>query len=178
MIVRHQMPVSIGDSWLAHTLLNQRVQKTEQFNRLPRPALAGKWYCAAASLLILATTTVLAGDPTLALTSNLPLKKTTAATTPGLMPVTKNSPANLKNSQSETSSQNMVAPSSGSPMENQSPSTQPESLQLIREDSHPEKSVSIQAGYGQIWDDQSILQKMSADHQEPSCAYVSANFSF
>ena len=39
-------------------------------------------------------------------------------------------------------------------------------------------SFSLQAGYAKIWDEKSMLQKISADHQEVGCAYVRANFSF
>ena len=87
----------------------------------------------------------------------------------------------LKNSQPEAVSPNdekALALSPSSQIENQTNSGQPELLQLVRESSQPNKSVTVQAGYGRIWDDQSTLQKISAGHQEPGCAYVSAKISF
>ena len=55
---------------------------------------------------------------------------------------------------------------------------QPESLQLVRENLHTSKPVTLRAGYGRIWDDESTLQKIAGGHQETGCAYVCANFSF
>jgi hypothetical protein len=55
-------------------------------------------------------------------------------------------------------------------------------LELLPENrtatSRSNMTFSVQAGYGRIWDEQSMLQKISAGHQEAGCAYVSANFSF
>jgi hypothetical protein len=68
--------------------------------------------------------------------------------------------------------------SSGGEIEIQSNSVPGEPFLLVREDFHSIKPLTIQAGYGQIWDDKSTLQKICSDHQEPGCAYVSANFSF
>lgn len=39
-------------------------------------------------------------------------------------------------------------------------------------------AISLQAGYGRIWDEQSILSKISTGHQETACAYVGAKISF
>jgi hypothetical protein len=87
------------------------------------------------------------------LAMNQPLEKSPAASSSGLTPNNDSALINPKDSQ-------------------------PGSFPLIREDSHPNKPVSVQVGYGRIWDDQSTLQKICSDHQEPGCAYVSARFSF
>jgi hypothetical protein len=64
-----------------------------------------------------------------------------------------------------------------SQIEFQNNSIQGESFRLVHETSHP-KPVTVVAGYGQIWDDKSTLQKICSDYQDPGCAYVSARFSF
>jgi hypothetical protein len=50
--------------------------------------------------------------------------------------------------------------------------------QSLNASSQSNMSFSLQAGYGRIWDEQSMLQKIASDRQDPGCAYVSANFSF
>jgi hypothetical protein len=148
------------------------VQKTEHFARLLLLSMTAKGFCVAASLLILVATPLHAGEPVMTLAMNEPSENNFAAD---------NSSFNLKNSQPEAASPNdekVVALSPVSQIENQTNSGQPESLQLVRESSQPNKSVTVQAGYGRIWDDQSTLQKISVGHQEPGCAYVSAKISF
>jgi hypothetical protein len=157
------------------------VQKTEQFARLIRPSATGKGFCVAASLLILIANSLRAGEPVMTLAMNEPSEKNSPALPVDLMSDTGNSLLNLKSRQPEAASLNdgkPVALSLGSQIENQTNSSQRDSLLLVREGSHPNKPVTVQAGYGRIWDDQSTLQKISAEHQEPGCAYVSANFSF
>ena len=39
-------------------------------------------------------------------------------------------------------------------------------------------AFSVQAGYGRIWDEQSMLSRISGGHQETGCAYVGAKISF
>jgi len=97
-----------------------------------------------------------------------PSGKNSAASSLNLTPVTDGSVLNFKASRPETVSQ----------IENPVDFQSPESLQIVRESSHPNKSVTVQAGYRRIWDDQSALKKIAFDHQETGCAYVSANFSF
>jgi hypothetical protein len=65
-----------------------------------------------------------------------------------------------------------------SQIEFQTNSIQDESFRLIREISRSSKPVIVEAGYGQIWDDKSMLQKICSDYQNPGCAYVRAHFSF
>ena len=64
-----------------------------------------------------------------------------------------------------------------SQIESQTNSIKDESLLQIREMSRS-KPITVEAGYGQIWDDKSTLQKICSDYQDPSYAYVSAHFSF
>jgi len=57
-----------------------------------------------------------------------------------------------------------------------------EPLQLVHKNlsasSRSNVAFSVQAGYGRIWDEKSMLQTISAGHQETGCAFVAANFSF
>ena len=64
-----------------------------------------------------------------------------------------------------------------SQIESQTNSIQGEPFLLVRE-TYRSKPVTVEAGYGQIWDDKSTLQKICSDYQDPGCAYVSARFSF
>ena len=144
------------------------MQKTERFTRLLRLSATGKGFCVAASLLIFLTVPLHAGEPVMTLAMNEPSKNNSAASSLDLTAGTGSAPLNLKTSQPEAVSQ----------IESPADFQQPESLQLVRESSHPNKPVSVRAGYGRIWDDQSTLQKIACDHQETGCAYVSANFSF
>jgi hypothetical protein len=159
------------------------VQKAEHFIQLFRLSVTGKGFCVAASLLILAATTLCAGEPVMTLAMNHPSEKSSVASSMDLMPKSDidSSLLNLKNNRHEAASVNdekpMVSPAA-SPNEKPDNFGQPESFPLTRENPHPSKPVSIQAGYGRIWDDQSTLQKIASDHQEHGCAYVSANFSF
>jgi hypothetical protein len=64
-------------------------------------------------------------------------------------------------------------------LEKQSRSGQRDPFQFVHESSSQSNmSFSLQAGYGRIWDEKSMLQKIASDRQDPGCAYVSANFSF
>jgi hypothetical protein len=65
-----------------------------------------------------------------------------------------------------------------SQIESQTNSLKGEALLQIREISRSSKPITVEAGYGQIWDDKSTLQKICSDYQDPSYAYVSAHFSF
>lgn len=82
----------------------------------------------------------------------------------------------------EKESEPVVEASTDIRLEKSSNSGQGEPLQLVRKNlsasSRSNVAFSVQAGYGRIWDEQSMLQKISAGHQETGCAYVRANFSF
>jgi hypothetical protein len=51
-------------------------------------------------------------------------------------------------------------------------------LILLRENLNSNRSVCVAAGYGQLWNDQSMLKHLSASRQEPGCAYIKASFNF
>ncbi len=61
-------------------------------------------------------------------------------------------------------------------------SGQADGLQLVHKNlsasSRSNVSFSVQAGYGRIWGEQSMLQQISAGHPETGCAYVRSNLSF
>ena len=65
-----------------------------------------------------------------------------------------------------------------SQIESQTNSIKGESLLEICETSRSRRPITVEAGYGQIWDDKSTLQKICSDYQDPGYAYVSAHFSF
>src|SRR5450755_2326540 len=102
------------------------------------------------------------------LAMNEPSKNSLPASSLDLRSNTDSPILSLKNHQPEAASQ----------IESPADFRQPESFTLVRENSHPNKPVTVRAGYGRIWDDQSTLQKIVCDHQETGCAYVCANFSF
>ena len=166
---------------MAHALLNFGVQKTERFTRLLRLSATGKGFCVAASLLIFLTVPLHAGEPVMTLAMNEPSENNASLLSMDLTPNTGSSLFDFKNTRPESASPNderVVALSLDSQIESQADSGQFGSLLLVRENSHPNKLVTVQAGYGRIWDDQSTLKKIAADHQEAGCAYVCANFSF
>jgi hypothetical protein len=166
---------------LAHALLDWGVQKTEYFTRLLRLSATGKGFCFAASLLVFVTVPLHAGEPVMTLAMNEPSKNSSAASSLDSTPGADSSLLDLKTSQPKavnTNDDKLVAWSPAGQMESQAGSVPPESLRLVRESSHPNKPVTVQAGYGRIWDDQSTLKKIACDHQETGCAYVCANFSF
>jgi hypothetical protein len=138
------------------------VQNAKQFIHLLRLVVRGKGFSVAALLLVLAATPLRAGEPFVKLAMDKPSGINFAAKPLDLSP-TAGKP---------------VALSTDCQFESQPDSDQPESFPLVRTGSHSNKPVTIQAGYGRIWDDQSTLQKICADHQEHGCAYVSARFSF
>jgi hypothetical protein len=164
--------------------LNQCVRKTEPLARLLHLSMTGKGFCAITSLLILAVAPVCAGEPVMTLVMNQPTSGKPTASTVYSVPDTDSLFFNLISSQPEAVNPDKVkavAWASGIPDENQTrDSLERESFLLIREDSHlhSNRPVTVRAGYGQLWDDKSTLQKISAGQQEPGFAYVSARFSF
>ncbi len=67
-------------------------------------------------------------------------------------------------------------------LEKTAKSGQSDGLQLIHKNltasGGSNVAFSVQAGYGRIWDEQSMMSKISGNHQENGCAYVGANISF
>ena len=146
--------------------------------------MTGKGICAITSLLILAAAPVRAGEPVLTLAVNQTAGEKSSAVAVYSLSNTNRSLFNPTSGRPEATNANnekMVALKPGIPAENQTSNSFPrETFLIIREDSHSHsyKPVTVQAGYGQIWDDKSTLQKISAGQQEPGFAYVSARFSF
>lgn len=166
---------------------NQSVQKTESLTRLLLLFTTGKAFCLVASLLIIAAPSILAGEPVMMLAMadhQSPVASRVAVTTslpavPGssLAAPTNNSPVTVrpeKEASAEFTTETRLEKPVGS--------GQADGLQLVHKNlsasSGSNVAFSVQAGYGRIWDEQSMLQKISAGHQETGCAYVSANFSF
>ena len=162
--------------WYGHCL-NQCVQKTEHLNRLLHLSTTGKGFCIIASLLFLVVSLLRAGEPIMTLAMNQPSENNAAGAFLDSRPAMDSSSLNLKTSEPEVVSAN-EAMSVSAEIGKSTDSDQRKTLPLVREGSRSNKSVSVQAGYGRIWDDKSTLRKIAFDHQEPGCAYVSANFSF
>lgn len=55
---------------------------------------------------------------------------------------------------------------------------QHEPLVLVRESLTANRSVCVAAGYGRLWNDESMIKHLSPDRQEPGCAYIKTSFSF
>lgn len=53
-----------------------------------------------------------------------------------------------------------------------------EPVLVVRDQPGVDKPSLLEAGFGKIWDENSVLQKICADYQHPGYAYVQAHFSF
>jgi hypothetical protein len=160
------------------------VRKTKPHARLLHLSLTGKGFCVITTLLILAAASLRAGEPVMTLVMNQPTGGKSAASSVDLASDTGSLFFNLISSLPKAPNLDNVKAATwadGIPAENQTHDfLERESFLLIREDSHSHSNrpVTVRAGYGQIWDDKSTLQKISAGQQEPGFAYVSARFSF
>jgi hypothetical protein len=159
----------------------QCVKKTELFARRSHLSVTGKGFCLAASLLILIAASLRAGEQVITFAMSQPSGINFIESSADFNSSTDNSLFDLKISQPETTSLNsekVMATSADGWFEKQTNTDQLESFPLARKDSHSNKSVSVQFGYGRIWDDNSLFQIIAPDHQEPGIAYVSTNLSF
>ncbi|MDD5138994.1 MAG: hypothetical protein PHY43_01900 [Verrucomicrobiales bacterium] len=164
------------------------MQKTEHVARLLHLSTTGKSFCIITALLISAAVSVCAGEPvmTLALADQHQSPVESNAPEPtDLLSGVDSSLFDLKSSPPAASRPGKEMPvefSTGTLLEEQARFSHGDSLQLVRENrtsaSRSNVTFSVQAGYGRIWDEKSMLQKISDGHQESGCAYVSANFSF
>jgi hypothetical protein len=147
-------------------------------------SLTGKGFCVITLLLILAAVSIRAGEPVRTLVMNQLTGGKSTASSVYSASSTGSLFFNLISSLPEAACPDkakVATWASGIPAENRTPDfLERESFLLIREDSHSHSNrpVTVRAGYGQIWDDKSTLQKISAGQQEPGFAYVSARFSF
>jgi len=142
---------------------------------------AKEFFCIAVSILAVASISVRAGEPvTPAATTNFLAGGSTPCLA-SLACVTQNLYLLLDNSQPATASTNsepveLVATNGAT--EAQTNLVPDDSLQLTRGSLHPGKQLTVEAGYGRMWDETSMLQKLCSDYQDPGYAYVSAHFSF
>jgi hypothetical protein len=160
------------------------VRKTKFLSQLLHLSLMGKGFCVLTLLLILGAVSIRAGEPVTTLIMNQPTGGKFTASSVYSASGTGSLFFNLISSLPEEAYPDKVKAAtwaSGIPAENQTHDfLEHESFLLIREESHSHSNrpVTVRAGYGQIWDDKSTLQKISAGQQEPGFAYVSARFSF
>ncbi|MEJ0090470.1 MAG: hypothetical protein WDM80_12105 [Limisphaerales bacterium] len=158
------------------------MQKTEHAGRLLHLSGTGKGFCVIICLLVLAVSSVRAQEAIMTLAMNQPVKKESSVFTAYSLYDINSSPSNVKNDQPQIVTLNdekTAALKSDILLENQTNSIVRESFLIIQDSrSHSNRIVTVQAGYGQLWNDNSMLQKIVCGHQEPGCAYVSANFSF
>ena len=152
------------------------MQKTKQFAKSFHLSVTGNGFCLIALLLVLAATVTRAEEPNLILATAR--NYSTPEKTPA--PASIVSDFSRKNSQPATTllkTETWAEFSSIARLEKQT-TTHRALFQLLRENLHSNKTVSVQAGYGQIWGEESVLRKICSDRQEPSCAYIRASFSF
>ena len=105
-------------------------------------------------------------------------------------PVTTNVPPSFNNSLSQSTNSSpataekeiAVEYSTDTRLEKAAQADQREAFQILHKNlsasSRSTVALSVQAGYGRIWDEQSMLSKISGGHQETGCAYVGAKISF
>jgi len=164
------------------------VQKTEPHARLLHLSTTGNAFCIIISLLIVAAVSACAEEPVSKLTlenHHQPPVETNVPAQMNLLSSPESSLFDLKSSPPATSRPGKEAAvefSTDARLEQSAKSGQGDSFQLAHENrtssSRSNMSFSIHVGYGKIWDEKSVLSKISADHQETGCAYVRANFSF
>jgi hypothetical protein len=166
------------------------VRKIEQLARSLHLSATGNSFGVITALLILAAALACAAEPILTLApvrDPQPQKKTFVATYGDLLSGTDALffDFNLKDGKPEMTGlqdEILMESSSNIRLEKQANPDARDSFQLVHENltdaSRLNMSFSLQAGYGRIWGEKSMLQKISADYQEPGCAYVSADFSF
>ena len=161
------------------------MQKTEYLARLRHLSTTGNAFCIIAVLLVFIAVSACAGEPVLTLADRQPLAESSVPVQTNLLSGSDGSLFDLKSSAPVTSrleKEMAVEFPADARLEKSAKSGQADSFQLVHENrtsaSRSNVSLSIQAGYGRIWDEKSMLSKISAGHQETGCAYVRANLSF
>ncbi len=152
------------------------VQKARHFGQPPLRVI----FSVVTLLLTFAANNILAGEPATILALNPPLEQDPPTSFKQLALGMNSLYFNLQNRQAGVFTLNISKTDLFVPVsqiESQTNSIKDESLLQIREMSRS-KPITVEAGYGQIWDDKSTLQKICSDYQDPSYAYVSAHFSF
>ncbi len=118
----------------------------------------------------------------LAMTRPSPIKIKTSGNSLFVTEPVRSSPALTKNNitaktsllKAETDPQFSTTPQ----IDNQANPSQRNPLVLVNEKLNPNHSLVVAAGYGRLWNDQSMLHYISPGRQEPGCAYVKASFNF
>jgi hypothetical protein len=157
------------------------VQKPKHHDRsLHRPA-SRVIFCVATTLLTFAAVSVYAGEPIMTLSPS-PLSEVRPAPSftqwasgmDSLYLCPQGDPS--KAGSVNTEEADLFLPAGH--VESQTNAIQGESFLWVHNNSRSSKPLTVQAGYGRIWDDKSTLQKICSDYQDPGYAYVSARFSF
>ncbi|HXI73618.1 MAG TPA: hypothetical protein VNN22_25020 [Verrucomicrobiae bacterium] len=159
--------------------------KTENLARLLHLFATGKAFCLVTSLMIFPALLVRAAEPVMTLAMASHQSQSPVAVTPSLAVAPDSSPAASTNNApvivrpekeaaAELAKETRLEKSVGS--------GQADGLQLVHKNlsasGGSSVAFSVQAGYGRIWDEQSVLSKISAGHQETGCAYLGAKISF
>lgn len=167
------------------------MQKTEHLARLHHLSPTGGLFCILTSLLMAIAFATCAGEPVMMLAMvdyhrlptevNAPVSAHLAADPdhpPSPLTVANSPPAIVRPDQGltvEISTTEMRLEKTAQPGRG-------EPLQLLHKNlstsCRSNVAFSVQAGYGRIWDEQSMFSKISAGHQETGCAYLGANISF
>jgi hypothetical protein len=170
---------------LALTLLIEVVQKTENQFRLLHLSVAGKGIFVFISLLALAVSTLRAEEPILRfalLDYHLSSLDCASKAETNLLAAAECSLFELRSHPCTSLTLGKISPTEDSTelkFEALYRLNQSNSLQFAHQNtSRSNLAFSVQAGYERIWDDKSMLQKLSAGHQEVGCAYVRAKISF
>lgn len=64
------------------------------------------------------------------------------------------------------------------PIDKQTNPANRDPLVLVRENLNASRSMVVAAGYGQLWNNQSMFKYISSQRQEPGCAYLKASLNF
>jgi hypothetical protein len=153
------------------------VQKARHFGQSPHRVI----FSVVTLLLTFAAGSTFAGEPATILALNPSQEKDPAPSFMQLAFGMNSLYFNLQDKQAMVFSLNVTKTDLFVPVsqiESQTNSLRGEALLQIREISRSSKPITVEAGYGQIWDDKSTLQKICSDYQDPGYAYVSAHFSF
>jgi hypothetical protein len=162
------------------------VHKTEHFSRLLHLSATGNGFCIVIPLLVVTAVSVCGGEPvkTLAMADlhQSPLKLYLPAAT-SLPSGSDRSLYGLTNSSPATSCpiKVMTAEFSTDTRLEKRDKSAVDPFQFVHKNlatSSRSLAFSVQAGYGRIWDEKSMLPLIAAGHQETGCAYVAANISF
>ena len=159
------------------------MQKTEHFERPLRQSVTGAVFGLATSLLLLASVSTKAEDSIrhLAMVRPTPTR-IKAATSPIISEPVRSSPALLQRTVAlETS----VIKAETDPNFSTNPQiarqTNPDTrspLEFVHGNLNSNHSMVVAAGYGQLWNNQSMFKHISSQRQEPGCAYVKASLNF